>query len=92
MDCVTFHPNCNYVASGSSDRSVRMWDCVTGKCVRLMTGHKAAVSCLCFSLDGRFLVSDFWSIYSAMDILKRPVLFPRAPPRGKSSKYFDTYS
>lgn len=56
VDCLTFHPNCNYVASGSSDRSIRMWDCVTGSCVRLMTGHKAAVSCMAFSLDGRFLV------------------------------------
>ena len=27
VDCLAFHPNCNYVASGSSDRSVRVWDC-----------------------------------------------------------------
>ena len=26
VDCLTFHPNNNYVASGSSDRSVRLWD------------------------------------------------------------------
>ena len=25
VDCVAFHPNSNYVASGSSDRSVRLW-------------------------------------------------------------------
>jgi WD40 repeat protein len=37
---VQFHPNSNYVATGSSDRSLRLWDCVTGSCVRLMTGHK----------------------------------------------------
>ena len=52
-----FHPNSNYVATGSSDRSVRLWDCVTGNCVRLMTGHKGTVSALSFSIDGRFLAS-----------------------------------
>ena len=25
VDCVAFHPNSNYVASGSGDRSVRLW-------------------------------------------------------------------
>ena len=43
MDCLAFHPNCNYVGTGSSDRSLRLWDCVTGNCVRLMTGHKSTV-------------------------------------------------
>jgi len=54
---VQFHPNSNYIATGSSDRSVRLWDCVTGNCVRLMTGHKGTVSALCFSIDGRFIAS-----------------------------------
>lgn len=57
MDCLAFHPNCNYVGTGSSDRSLRLWDCVTGHCVRLMTGHKSTVLCLSFSPDGRFVAS-----------------------------------
>ena len=32
-------------------------DCVTGNCVRLMTGHKSSVSTVIFSHDGRFLVT-----------------------------------
>ena len=32
-------------------------DCVTGNCVRLMTGHKSSVSTVVFSHDGRFLVT-----------------------------------
>lgn len=42
LQCVKFHPNSNYVATGSSDRTVRLWDCVTGSQVRLMTGHKVS--------------------------------------------------
>ena len=52
-----FHPNSNYVATGSSDRTVRLWDCVNGNHVRLMTGHKAPIYSLCFSVEGRFLAS-----------------------------------
>ena len=55
---VEFHPNSNYIASGSSDRSVRVWDVSTGSCVRVLTGHKDTVYALAFSPDGRFLVSS----------------------------------
>lgn len=54
---VQFHPNSNYVATGSSDMTVRLWDCVTGSQVRLMTGHKAPIYSLAFSAEGRFLAS-----------------------------------
>lgn len=54
---VQFHPNSNYVATGSSDRTVRLWDCVTGCQVRLMTGHKAPIYSLAFSAEGRFLAT-----------------------------------
>lgn len=54
---VQFHPNSNYIASGSSDMTVRLWDCVTGNQVRLMTGHKAPIYSLAFSVEGRFLAS-----------------------------------
>lgn len=35
-----FHPNSNYVVTGSSDRTIRLWDVLTGNCVRIFTGHK----------------------------------------------------
>jgi transcription initiation factor TFIID subunit 5 len=57
IDCLSFHPNSNYIGTGSSDRAVRLWDCVTGSCVRFMTGHKSAVLVLVFSPDGRFIAS-----------------------------------
>lgn len=40
LQCVQFHPNSNYIATGSSDRTIRLWDVLSGNCVRFMTGHK----------------------------------------------------
>ena len=54
---VKFHPNGNYVATGSCDKSVRLWDVINGNCVRIFTGHKAATHALAFSPDGKLLAS-----------------------------------
>ena len=40
ITCTRFHPNSNYVATGSADRTIRLWDILTGNCVRILTGHK----------------------------------------------------
>ena len=54
---VKFHPNGNYVATGSCDKSIRLWDILNGHCVRIFTGHKAATYSLAFSSDGKLLAS-----------------------------------
>lgn len=58
VDVVEFHPNCNYIATGSSDKSVRLWDIQTGDCVRVLTGHTGGITCAAFSPDGRVLVTS----------------------------------
>lgn len=40
-----FHANCNYIVGGSDDRYVRVWDVLSGACVRTFTGHRAPVRC-----------------------------------------------
>ena len=50
ITCTRFHPNANYVATGSSDRTIRLWDVLNGNCVRILTGHKVRWVTICFFL------------------------------------------
>ena len=36
---------------------VRLWDAVTGACVRTLEGHGSYVTSVCFSPDGRLVAS-----------------------------------
>ena len=57
FQCVQWHPNCNYIATGSSDKTVRLWDVQTGECVRIFIGHRSMVLSLAMSPDGRYMAS-----------------------------------
>lgn len=57
LQCVQWHVNCNYIATGSSDKTVRLWDVQTGDCMRLFTGHRGMVLSLAMSPDGRYMAS-----------------------------------
>merc|ERR1712216_606669 len=54
---VVFSPDGHLVASASFDRSVRLWDGVTGKYVAVLRGHVQAVYQVCWSADSRMLLS-----------------------------------
>ena len=45
------------MASGSWDRTVRLWDVETGACVKTLQGHRSRVNSVRFSPDGRRLAS-----------------------------------
>jgi len=40
------------LASGSSDKTIRIWDTITGKTLKLLTGHTYEVRSLAVLLDG----------------------------------------
>ena len=47
----------DYLASGSRDKSIRIWEVRNARCVIILTGHDNWITDLCFHPMGRFLIS-----------------------------------
>jgi len=57
VDCVQFHPNSLYLATGSSDTTCRLWDVQRGVCMRVFIGHQGPITAIASSPDGRYFAS-----------------------------------
>ena len=57
---VAFSPNGQTLASGSQDRTIRLWNPNNGNLKRTLRGHRDAVNSVAFSPDGRTLASGSW--------------------------------
>ena len=56
VTCVAFSADGRWLAAGSNDRSVRLWDLATGKEKRSpLRGHRVGVHYVAYSPDGRTL-------------------------------------
>jgi WD40 repeat protein/predicted Ser/Thr protein kinase len=69
---VAFSPDDKTIASGSVDRTVKLWDAETGTLKRTITGHSNSVSSVAFARDGKTLFSGssdgtiyLWNVQSA---------------------------
>ena len=54
---ISIAPSARFVATGSHDQTVRIWDPATRREVRNLQGHEAAVTAVAVSPDGRFVAS-----------------------------------
>src|SRR5437764_11871205 len=50
---IAYSPDGKYVASGSYDRTARIWDAETGMQVAVLRGHGGPVEEVAFSLDAK---------------------------------------
>ncbi|NCR45853.1 MAG: protein kinase [Microcystis aeruginosa G13-01] len=57
LDSVAYSPDGRYLASGSRDNTIKIWEVATGKELRTLTGHSEIVFSVAYSPDGRYLAS-----------------------------------
>ncbi|MGB8686247.1 MAG: CHAT domain-containing protein, partial [Microcoleus sp.] len=57
VSSVSFSTDGKTLASGSYDKTIKLWDVTTGKAIRTLLGHSDVVSSVSFSTDGKTLAS-----------------------------------
>jgi WD40 repeat protein len=57
VTCLAITPDGHFAVSGSTDKTVKVWNLAVGKEIRSLEGHKDQVSCIAITPDGSFAVS-----------------------------------
>ncbi len=60
VNAVIFSPDNRYIITGSSDKTVKIWDIKTGKEKKTLTGHGDYITSLSITKDGKYLASSSW--------------------------------
>lgn len=54
---ISYSKDGRFVATCSSDNTIKLWDTKSGKEIKTFIGHSQSVKCLDFSEDGKYLIS-----------------------------------
>ena len=76
IDSIAFSLDARYIASGSNDKTVKIWDIETKTVIRTFSGHSNSVDLLAFSPDGKILASNavldnkikLWNVQTGLEI------------------------
>jgi WD40 repeat protein len=79
VNCLAISNDMKWMATGSDDKMIRLWNPKTGLFVKELSGHTWKVTSLNFSLDGRYLVSTcnngevkVWNVESGLEVAELP--------------------
>ncbi len=57
---MNFSTDNQFILSGSHDNTIKLWNILTGECIRTLTGHIDYVVSVNFSTDNQFILSGSW--------------------------------
>lgn len=57
IESISYSADGKYLASGSEDGIIQIWDTKSGKCLRVLEGHSNRISCVTYGPQGSILAS-----------------------------------
>jgi WD40 repeat protein len=81
ISALAVSPNCRWLAAASEDRTITIWDLVTGRYVASLAEHSDRIPALAWHPSGKFLISISWDAeaciwdaarFELIDVLEHP--------------------
>ncbi|TEY18083.1 hypothetical protein BOTCAL_2080g00010 [Botryotinia calthae] len=59
FEAIAFSPDCKQIASGSIDKTIKLWDVMTGNLLKTFIGHSNLITTIVFSPDSKKIESAY---------------------------------